>query len=532
MSLASLAPKRFFLNPIMPTPNGRLHLGHVAGPFLKTDVLARSLRRRGHQVFVGSGSDVHESHVLLAARNMALAPAEVCAHFHDAIRRDFAALNVHFDSFINPLDPAQGAAYTRFLEMVAAALCERGALRPVKETVLRHRSGTTVVGCWLSGDCPKCGAPAGSYFCEACGDHFSPGELGNARSKLRADEGAPESAGAESLFLRVKNPAQLKERLAGMGVPEFFTAIADDFLARRDGLVRFTNPGRWGVRFPGDEPGSDRVLFSYTALWPFALACGQAFADRTGGPNPFAADSGVTCVTAFGIDNTVPFLVAELAQAQWVTEFRPHDFFLTNFFYTLESKKFSTSRRHAIWAGDLVTGGVLPADAVRLYLGLTNPEFGGTNFDPTELVDLNNRQFAGAWDELFRDALATAGFDETTAACPDRLAERFGAFVARQDAALDPARFRLRESIRPLETWIADARRGDAKGNEYWWLKGFAALAFPWAPDLAGRIWFALGHDGEPTVAESFFEPRRPRLASMAPHFRPVRIEDVRACFA
>ncbi|WP_428992044.1 class I tRNA ligase family protein [Bathymodiolus heckerae thiotrophic gill symbiont] len=49
----------------MPTPNGRFHIGHISGPYLKTDILARNLKFLGHDVKVMSGVDTYEAHVSL-----------------------------------------------------------------------------------------------------------------------------------------------------------------------------------------------------------------------------------------------------------------------------------------------------------------------------------------------------------------------------------------------------------------------------------------------------------------------------------
>ncbi|MCM3755016.1 class I tRNA ligase family protein, partial [Bacillus licheniformis] len=50
--------------PIPPTPNGRLHLGHIAGPYLRMDMLCRYLRSQGHHVRVVSAVDGFDSYVL------------------------------------------------------------------------------------------------------------------------------------------------------------------------------------------------------------------------------------------------------------------------------------------------------------------------------------------------------------------------------------------------------------------------------------------------------------------------------------
>ncbi|MCE0446304.1 hypothetical protein LT493_20765 [Streptomyces tricolor] len=48
-------------------PNGRAHLGHIAGPLLKMDVLRRHVLRGGGRATMISVSDAHESHVLVRA---------------------------------------------------------------------------------------------------------------------------------------------------------------------------------------------------------------------------------------------------------------------------------------------------------------------------------------------------------------------------------------------------------------------------------------------------------------------------------
>ena len=57
-------PRRFFLMPIPPTPNGRLHLGHIAGPYLRMDMLGRYLRAQGHRVDVVSAVDGYRKSVV------------------------------------------------------------------------------------------------------------------------------------------------------------------------------------------------------------------------------------------------------------------------------------------------------------------------------------------------------------------------------------------------------------------------------------------------------------------------------------
>jgi hypothetical protein len=68
-------PKSVLIVPMQPTPNGRLHVGHGAGPYLRADVLARALRVAGHQVAVISGSDAFENWVIADALSSGRTPA-------------------------------------------------------------------------------------------------------------------------------------------------------------------------------------------------------------------------------------------------------------------------------------------------------------------------------------------------------------------------------------------------------------------------------------------------------------------------
>ncbi|MGW5023703.1 cupin domain-containing protein, partial [Streptomyces albidoflavus] len=49
-----------------PTPNGGLHLGHLAGPYVRADMLARALRSMGREARYVTGTDDHQSYVAAA----------------------------------------------------------------------------------------------------------------------------------------------------------------------------------------------------------------------------------------------------------------------------------------------------------------------------------------------------------------------------------------------------------------------------------------------------------------------------------
>src|SRR5579859_3905820 len=95
--------RHYLLIPSPPTPNGRLHLGHIAGPFLKLDVMARAFRMDGDIAGIMSASDVYESYVTLRAWRDGLEPEQVCEKYHALIARDMDALMIEYDGYCDPL---------------------------------------------------------------------------------------------------------------------------------------------------------------------------------------------------------------------------------------------------------------------------------------------------------------------------------------------------------------------------------------------------------------------------------------------
>ena len=67
-----------------PYVNGRPHLGHIAGNSLPADVFARFNRLIGNDVLMVSGSDMHGTPTMLAARQQGVSTLELVHRYHNA----------------------------------------------------------------------------------------------------------------------------------------------------------------------------------------------------------------------------------------------------------------------------------------------------------------------------------------------------------------------------------------------------------------------------------------------------------------
>jgi methionyl-tRNA synthetase len=500
---------RYMFVPEMPTPNGRLHLGHMSGPYLRADILARFLRSRGAEAFIVSGSDVYESHVDLKSTQEQHSIPEVCNKYHKLIKAELDALDIQCDLYVNPLDPELTSEYVAINCRTIDQLRARGSAVKMPERVLY--SATTkryVAGCWMSGRCPSCGTKSGSYLCEECGTQYDPQDV--------ADVVVPPSFGEVreltvlSWFLKLRDREALWQQIAKMGIEPDFVRIAQRYLQERGDRVRLTNPGSWGMTY--DSP--DQVIYTYTALYSFSLFCGELLARQQGWDhNPFAHESNCVTIAGFGIDNAIPYLLGVLGTAIESGAMRPFDYYLANHFYLLEDAKFSTSRRHLVCATDLAEAGA-SADAQRYFLSKVNPEKGKRNFSSASFVEAHNDTCRELGIRIERALSEVNGGPIGT--LPPAIGNRLEEIYRVQALSLAFPVPNLEQAVSTINTWslfgatlgIGTSTAAEAATQSYWWLKGLSLLAWPFMPQVSARVWKRLGHTGDPRHA-AFLEVTR-----------------------
>lgn len=131
--------KKYLLVPVMPTPNGGLHLGHLSGPYLKMDVLARAQRRNENEVAVFFGSDAYESYMNLKSWQTGEDVDGLCNEYHERMLHDLDALKIEYDAFINPLDTSYNKDFISFISGLAASFVNKGSTKIRQENIYIQR---------------------------------------------------------------------------------------------------------------------------------------------------------------------------------------------------------------------------------------------------------------------------------------------------------------------------------------------------------------------------------------------------------
>lgn len=478
------------------TPNGPLHLGHLAGPFLGADSLARHLGSHGHNVRCVSAVDSYEAYVLLAARKEGREPIGLARHYYRDAVRTLAGFDIRQDVLLDLHDLPWCDELHRRTHELAEHLEKVGRVRYEVEKVARsRRSGQFLLGPFSLGHCPSCGAGAGGSSCETCGLWFGPTDLRDIRPRMDEDSDV-EWAPVTTAFL--KAAPQLGGAEASRRYPSPYHELFDRFCAFNGQEVRLTHPLGWGVPYRLGEVEPTVVHNSYGAVWYAAMSLvSDAYTGLTGIGKPFGRDSSVRTVATVGLDGVLAFGL-QLAFCDDDLDWQPFTYYNVNHFLQLNGSKLSTSRGHVIWGRDYVDGG-LPVDPLRMYLARIAPARRETDFRPDEF----GRYVAGTLQDrlcrLVRDTLVRIG-EKLPPPLEPPTAQRITDVLLEQSTAFRPPDTDLSIAQRSVETWLVMGESGLAQDHPYWWLKTMTVLVWPFMPSWSARLWQCLGCGGDPSL--------------------------------
>jgi methionyl-tRNA synthetase len=82
-------PKRYTITAALPYTNGPIHIGHLAGVYVPSDIYARYLRLQGKDVAFICGSDEHGVAISMKAKKEGITPQQVIDKYDGIIRKSF-----------------------------------------------------------------------------------------------------------------------------------------------------------------------------------------------------------------------------------------------------------------------------------------------------------------------------------------------------------------------------------------------------------------------------------------------------------
>lgn len=399
----SIVSERIGVFVAWPYANGPLHLGHIAGAYLSSDIFARYHRLRGNQVLMVSGSDSHGTPITVRAEQEGVPPEEIFQRYHKSFLDSFQRLGISFDLFTHT-DTENHYAIAQDLFM---RLLEKGHIyQEVMKQLYCEEESRFLPDRYVEGTCPHCGYEgARGDQCDNCGRVLDATELIEPRCKI--DGSRPVVRETEHFFLDLEAFSErLLSWLEGKG---YWRPNVINFTRNwiREGLRSrpVTRDIEWGIPLPLRGYGGKRIYVWFEAVIGY-LSASIEWAKNRGEPERWEEwwkEPEAKGYYFIGKDN-IPFhtIIWPAMLMGYGGLNLPYDV-PANEFLNLEGQKLSTSRNWAVWLPDYLDR--YDPDPLRYYLTINAPESRDTDFSWYDFWRRNNDELVANWGNLAHRAL-------------------------------------------------------------------------------------------------------------------------------
>ena len=146
--------KRYLVTSALPYANGPVHIGHLAGVYIPSDIYTRYLRLKGYDVISVCGSDEHGVPITIKARKEGVTPQQIVDRYHQLIKSSFEGLGMSFDIYSRTSSKTHAATASEFFRK----LYDEGKfIERTSEQYYDEETQTFLADRYIVGTCPRCG---------------------------------------------------------------------------------------------------------------------------------------------------------------------------------------------------------------------------------------------------------------------------------------------------------------------------------------------------------------------------------------
>ena len=379
--------KRHLVTAALIYANGPIHIGHLAGCYIPSDLYVRFLRSKGEDVKFISGTDEHGVPITIKARNEKKSPQEVVDYYYNLINNSFKEFGISFDIFSRTSkDIHHNTSSDFFLN-----LYEKGVFKEIISSQYYDvKEKQFLSDRYITGECP-CGENKNAYGdqCEICGKTLSPMDLKNPKSSL---------SGNEPILKETKNWYLPMDKLQG-NIQKYIETKKDwksNVIGQckswlNDGLKprAMTRDLDWGVSVPLKDADGKVLYVWFDAPIGYITATKELDSKNW---EKYWKDKDTSLVHFIGKDNivfhTIIFPMMLMEHGDYILpENVP-----ANEFMNLEGEKISTSRNWAVWLHEYLNDFPNMQDELRYCLITNLPENKDSDFSWKDFQQKNNNE--------------------------------------------------------------------------------------------------------------------------------------------
>ena len=453
--------KRYLITSALPYANGPVHIGHLAGVYVPSDIYSRYLRLKGYDVISVCGSDEHGVPITIKARKEGITPQQVVDRYHEIIKSSFERLGMSFDIYSRTSSPTHRVTASDFFRK----LYDEGKF--IEQTSMQYydeEAQTFLADRYIVGTCPHCqNEKAYGDQCEKCGSTLSPDELLNPKSAVSG--AVPVKRETKHWYLPLdKYEGFLREWILE-GHKEWKSNVYGQCKSWLDLGLQPRAVSRdldWGIPVPV-EGADGKVLY----VW-FDAPIGyiSATKDLTPDWEKYWKSEDTKMVHFIGKDNIVFHCIVFPAMLKAHGDYILPENVPANEFLNLEGDKISTSQNWAVWLHEYLDEFPGKEDVLRYVLCANAPETKDNDFTWKDFQSRNNSELVAVLGNFINRALVL------TKKYYDGVVPERGAMTEYDEATIEEMQ-RIKSSLeRNIEHYhfreaLKDAMAYSRIGNKY-----------------------------------------------------------------
>lgn len=441
--------KRYLVTSALPYANGPVHIGHLAGVYIPSDIYVRYLRIRKNDVIWVCGSDEHGVPITLKARNENKSPQEVVDKYHQIIKKSFEDFGISFDIYSRTSSKLH---YQTASEIFKTIHDKGGFIEKTTEQYFDPEAGQFLADRYITGTCPHCSnEKAYGDQCEKCGTSLNATDLINPKSSISGAQ--PVLRPTKHWFLPLDQYEPFLKEWILEGHKEWKTNVYGQCKSWIDQGLQPRAVSRdldWGVPVPlPDSQG--KVLY----VW-FDAPIGYISATKELTPDweLYWKDKETKMVHFIGKDNIVFHCIIFPAMLKAEGSYILPENVPANEFLNLESDKISTSRNWAVWLHEYLEEFKDKQDVLRYTLTANMPETKDNDFTWKDFQARNNSELVAILGNFVnRTLVLTHKYFEGKMPGKNRLTDEDKAVLAqitvlKENVEKSIENFRFREALK------------------------------------------------------------------------------------
>lgn len=394
--------KRYTVTAALPYANGPIHIGHLAGCYIPSDIYVRYLRSKEADVIFICGSDEHGVPITIKAKKEGVTPQQVVDKYHKMMGDAMHEFGISFDIYSRTSASVHHETASEFFK----TLYDKGVFKEeITEQYFDEKANQFLADRYIIGTCPKCGNEnAYGDQCERCGSSLNATDLINPKSTLSGEK--PVLKKTKNWFLPLDEMQPQIEAFINSHENNWKTNVFGQCKSwLKAGLQprAMTRDLNWGVKVPIKDAEGKVLYVWFDAPIGYISATKELFKNKKW--ELYWKDKETKLIHFIGKDNIVFHCIIFPAMLMAEGSYILPENIPANEFLNLEGDKISTSRNWAVWLHEYLQEFKDKQDVLRYTLCANAPETKDNDFTWKDFQAKNNNELVAILGNFVNRAL-------------------------------------------------------------------------------------------------------------------------------